>query len=316
MLKYVAKRLLYLIPVLIVVPFIVFALLDLSPGDAAVSIAGDQATKEDIQAIREQLHLDDPLLTRFVRWAGDAAQGDLGRSVTTKEPVSKVVNRALPITLSLGILSMLVTIVFGVATGAWAAYRPGGLVDRMMLVLASLAVAVPGFWLGLMLVLLFAVNLQLLPAVGYIAFTTSPLEWLRHLILPAIAMSSLSGAALCLQTRAALVDEMGKDYVLAARAKGVAPLVVMFKHALKNAGVPLATILGFRLGQLLAGSAIIETVFSLHGIGQLLIEASAAKDVPMLLGLVLITTVTIVLANLLVDLSYGYFNPRVRAGAR
>jgi peptide/nickel transport system permease protein len=316
MARYIARRLLYLIPILIIVPFLVFALLDLSPGDAAVTIAGPDATKEDVQAIREQLHLGDPLLVRFGRWAGGVVRGDLGDSLATKEPVGKVVWRALPITLSLGILSMMITVVVGVASGAWAAYRPGGLVDRVLIILSSLAVAIPGFWLGLMLVLLLSINLGWLPAVGYVALRTDPGEWLRHLILPAIAMSSLSGAALCLQTRAALVDELGKDYVLAARARGVSHLAVMFKHALKNAGVPLATIMGFRLGQLLAGSAIIEAVFSLHGIGQLLIESASAKDVPMLLGLVLITTASIVTVNLLVDLSYGYFNPRVRVSTR
>jgi peptide/nickel transport system permease protein len=207
------------------------------------------------------------------------------------------------------------TLVVGLAAGVWSARRPNGLADRAIAVVASIAVAIPSFWLGLILALVLAIHLRWLPALGYVSFATSPINWFRSLILPAVALSALPAAEMARQTRGALVDELGKDYVMAARARGLSERVVLLKYALKNAGVPLVTVFGFRLAQLIGGAAIVETVFDLHGVGQLTIEAASTKDIPTLLGLVFLTTVSIVVINLLVDLSYGYFNPRARSNA-
>jgi peptide/nickel transport system permease protein len=312
----VVRRLLISIPVLLIVPFLVFVLLDLSPGNAAVVIAGPNATPAQVKVVTNDLHLNDPLLERYARWADGALHGQLGESFQTRQHVTTMLGHAIPVTLSLGLLGVLFTIVFGISIGVGAAYRPNGMLDRTAIVLASLGVAVPGFWLGLMLVLVFSIHLQWLPAVGYVGLTSSPVEWFRHLILPAIALSSVSIAAIGLQTRAALVDEFTKEYVLAARSRGLGRRVVLFKHALKNAGVVVTTILGYQLAYLIGGAVIIEEVFDLHGVGQLAIGAASGKDVPLLLGLVLMVTISIIIVNLLVDVSYGYFNPRIRVGAQ
>jgi peptide/nickel transport system permease protein len=312
----VLRRLALSIPVLVVVPFLVFVLLDLSPGDAASEVAGPGASPAVIAQVRRQLHLNDPVVVRYWHWLSDVVfHGSFGTSFTTRLPVTTMIGRALPITLSLGLIAIFFTTVFGVAIGTFAAYHRDGVVDRIIAVLTSLAIATPGFWLGLMLVLIFAINLKWLPALGYVALADDPVEWFRHLLLPALALAALPGAAVCLQTRAALVDELEKDYVLAARSRGIPRKSVLFKHALKNAGVPVTTLLGFQLANLLAGAVIIEQVFDLHGIGQLAITAATGKDIPLLLGIVVMVTVSIVVVNLLVDLSYGYFSPRSRVGA-
>jgi peptide/nickel transport system permease protein len=227
-----------------------------------------------------------------------------------------MIGRALPITLSLGLLAILFVTVFGVAIGTFAAYHKDGLVDRAVSFFTSIAIAIPSFWLGLMLVLIFSINLKWLPALGYVDLTEDPVEWFRHLLLPALALAAVPCAALALQTRAALINELEQDYVLAARSRGIPRPVVLFKHALKNGGVPVTTTLGFLLANLLAGAVIIEQVFNLHGLGQLAVTAASGKDIPLLLGVVVMITVSIVIVNLLVDLSYGYFSPRARVGAR
>lgn len=313
--NYILKRLALTVPIIVIVPFIVFLLLDLAPGDAAGSIAGDGATPDQIAQVRENLRLDDPLIVRFGRWLGDAAHGSLGTSFATHDKVSTAIGDGLPATLSLVVLTLLMTLVIGVGLGVIAGYRPEGAVDRSIVTLSSLAIAIPGFWLGLMLVLVFALKLEWLPALGYVPIDQNPVEWFKHLLLPAISLATLPGAAVCLQTRAALADELRKDYVLSTIARGLSRPSVVFRHALKNAGVPVATVLGFWLGQMIVSTVIIEQVFNLHGIGQLLIQSAVSEDVPLLLGLTLLATTVIVVANFLVDLSYGYFNPRVRAGA-
>jgi peptide/nickel transport system permease protein len=312
----VVRRLLISIPVLLIVPFLVFVLLDLSPGNAAVVIAGPNATPAQVKVVTDDLHLNEPLLERYGRWADGALHGQLGESFQTRQHVTTMLGQAIPVTLSLGLLAIVLTILFGVAIGAVAAYKPNGVVDRAVIVLASVGVAVPGFWLGLMLVLVFSIHLRWLPAVGYVGLTSSPVEWLRHLILPAISLSLVSIATIGLQTRAALGDEFTKEYVLAARSRGLRRRVVLFKHTLKNAGVVVTTLLGYQLAYLIGGAVIIEQVFDLHGVGQLAIGAASAKDVPLLLGVVLMITISIIVVNLLVDMSYGYFNPRIRVGAQ
>jgi peptide/nickel transport system permease protein len=313
--RYLLRRLLLTIPIVVIVPFIIFVLLDLAPGDAASTVAGDGATPQQVAQVRHDLHLGDPLLVRFGRWAGDAVQGRLGTSFETHEQVTTMIRQALPATLSLVLVSLLLTLVIGVGAGIWAGYHPEGVVDRVLIILSSLSIAIPGFWLGLMLVLVFSINLGWLPALGYVPLGSDPWEWLKHLVLPSIALATLPAAAVCLQTRAALADELNKDYVLSAIARGLSRPSVVLRHALKNAGVPVVTVLGFWLGQLIVSTVIVEQVFNFHGIGQLLIQSASSKDVPLLLGLTLLTTIVIVVANLLVDLSYGYFNPRVRVGA-
>lgn len=312
MIQYVTRRLLAAIPVLLVVSFLIFVLIDLAPGDTARSLAGENPTDEQIQAVRESLGLDDPLLVRYADWLKGVITGDLGQSFVNRQSVTELIGSRLAVTLSLVTISMTLAVVLGVGAGILAAHRIDGLVDRTVNLVASAGIAIPSFWFGLLLVVVFAVNNQWLPPVGYIDFMESPIEWFRHLILPAIALSLLPMSELALQMRASLADVLRRDYVLNAEAKGLTGASVLLKHALKNATVPVVTVFGYRFAQVLGGTVTIETVFSLPGLGSLAVESVLGRNIPVLLGLVVLTTAIVLIVNLVVDISYGYFNPKVR----
>jgi peptide/nickel transport system permease protein len=313
MLRFIGRRLLAIIPVVVVVTFLVFVLIELAPGDAADTVAGDNATEEQVKAVRAELHLDEPFVQRYVSWLGDAATGDFGNSYTTKESVLGEIADRAPVTLSLGLVSLVMAVGLGVVLGVIGAIRPRGIVDRGVTALSSVLLAVPSFWLALVLVLLFAVENPIFPTIGYAPlFEEGPWEWLRHLILPAVALSVSAAATIALQLKSALVAEEGSDYLLAARAKGLTRQSLLFKHSFKNAAVPVVTILGFRVAALLGGSVIIETIFVLPGLGQLAQQSAVSQDVPTILGIVAVTSAFIMAVNVLVDASYGYFNPKLR----
>jgi peptide/nickel transport system permease protein len=313
MLRFIGKRLLAIIPVVVVVTFVVFLLMEIPPGDAANTIAGDGASEEQVQAIRTELRLDEPFFQRYAAWLGDAVQGDFGNSYTSKEPVIDMILDRAPVTLSLGLVSLVMGIGLGVVLGVIGAIRPRGFVDRGITALSSVMLAVPSFWLALVLILIFAVNNPIFPTIGYAdLFEEGPYEWLRHLILPAIALSLSAAATIALQLKAALVAEEGSDYLLAARAKGLARSSLLFKHSFKNAAVPVVTILGFRVATLLGGTVIIETIFVLPGLGLLAQQSAVSRDVPVVLGILTVTSIFIMVVNVLVDASYGYLNPKLK----
>ena len=313
MLRFIGKRLLAIIPVVVVVTFLVFVLMEIPPGDAANTIAGDGASEEQVQAIRTELRLDEPFFQRYAEWLGDAAQGDFGNSYTSKEPVIDMILDRAPVTLSLGLVSLVMGIGLGVVLGVIGAIRPRGIVDRGITALSSVMLAVPSFWLALVLILIFAVNNPIFPTIGYAPlFEEGPYEWLRHLILPAIALSLSAAATIALQLKAALVAEEGSDYLLAARAKGLTRSSLLFKHSFKNAAVPVVTILGFRVATLLGGTVIIETIFVLPGLGLLAQQSAVSRDVPVVLGILTVTSIFIMVVNVLVDASYGYLNPKLK----
>jgi len=312
MLRLVGRRLLNAIPLLLIVSFAVFVLVDLAPGDVAVNVAGEGATPERIAEVRRELGLDDPLVERYGRWAGNAVQGDLGTSLTTNENVWSMIADRLSITFSLILVSMVIATGVALVAGIGAALKPRGMVDRLVSIGSSLAVAAPPFWIGLILVLLFAVERSWFPAVGYAPLSEGLWEWLRHLILPGIALAGVPAAELARQLRGSLVDVMDRDYVLTARAKGLTRASIVGKHALKNAAIPVITVLGFRLAQLFGGTVVVERVFNIQGIGSLAVNAVLERDIPVVLGITVFTTVVVILVNVLVDASYGYFNPKVR----
>jgi peptide/nickel transport system permease protein len=313
MLRFIGKRLLAIIPVVVVVTFVVFLLMEIPPGDAANTIAGDGASEEQVQAIRTELRLDEPFFQRYAAWLGDAVQGDFGNSYTSKEPVIDMILDRAPVTLSLGLVSLVMGIGLGVVLGVIGAIRPRGFVDRGITALSSVMLAVPSFWLALVLILIFAVNNPIFPTIGYAdLFEEGPYEWLRHLILPAIALSLSAAATIALQLKAALVAEEGSDYLLAARAKGLTRSSLLFKHSFKNAAVPVVTILGFRVATLLGGTVIIETIFVLPGLGLLAQQSAVSRDVPVVLGILTVTSIFIMVVNVLVDASYGYLNPKLK----
>ncbi len=313
MLRFIGKRLLAIIPVVVVVTFLVFVLMEIPPGDAANTIAGDGASEEQVQAIRTELRLDEPFFQRYAAWLGDAVQGDFGNSYTSKEPVIDMILDRAPVTLSLGLVSLVMGIGLGVLLGVIGAIRPRGFVDRGITALSSVMLAVPSFWLALVLILILAVNNPIFPTIGYAPLLEEgPYEWLRHLILPAIALSLSAAATIALQLKAALVAEEGSDYLLAARAKGLTRSSLLFKHSFKNAAVPVVTILGFRVATLLGGTVIIETIFVLPGLGLLAQQSAVSRDVPVVLGILTVTSIFIMVVNVLVDASYGYLNPKLK----
>jgi peptide/nickel transport system permease protein len=306
------RRLLGAVPLLLVVSFVVFLLVSLAPGDPAARIAGENASPERVELIRKTLNLDANLAERYAGWLASAAQGDFGRSLATSEPVIDLMSRRIPITLSLTAAALVVSIILGMLGGIAAAVWRNTAVDRVIGVLASLGLALPSFWVALILVVPLAIDRSWFPALGYVPLSDGVWPWLRSLTLPAIALALLPSAEMVLQVRAALIETLEKDYILAARARGLSALSITLKHALKNAAIPVVTVLGFRIAQLLGGSVVIESVFALNGLGTLAITAALASDMPVLLGLTMVTTLAVVLVNFLVDASYLYFNPRGR----
>jgi peptide/nickel transport system permease protein len=316
MLRLVVRRVLIGIPLILIISFLVFVLIDFAPGDAATTLAGDNPTPERIEAVRQQLHLDDPLVVRYASWVGDAVQGDFGKSFQTTEPVRPLIFKSFWVTGSLVSVALVMTLILSTILGIVAALRPGKLIDRGVTVLSSFAVAVPSFWLGLILVYAFAINRRWFPALGYHklseGFWSYQHGWLRSLILPATALALVPAAELTLQLKGALIETLNKDYVMAARAKGMSGVTLVGKHAMKNAAIPVITVLGYRVAQLMGGTVIIETLFSMRGIGSLAFVSAQSKNIPVLLGLVVMTTLIVLIVNVLVDISYGYFNPKVR----
>lgn len=306
------RRLLGSIPLLFVVSFAVFLLVALAPGDPAFRLSGDNPTPEQVEATRKALHLSDPVVVRYLRWLADAAHGDLGRSMATTEPVIDILAARVPITASLTGLALVLSILVGTGGGILAAVYRNRAVDRIITLLSALGLALPAFWLALLLVVPLAINRNWFPALGYEELSSGVLPWLHSLALPSLTLAVLPAAEMALQVRASLVETFQKDYIIAARARGLGSSSIVLKHALKNAAIPVVTVLGFRIAQLLGGSVVVESVFALNGLGTLAISAALASDIPVLLGLTMVTTASVIAVNFLVDASYLYFSPKAR----
>ncbi len=312
MLSYITRRLLLAIPVLLGASFIVFASVRLIPGDPAVALAGELATPEYRAQVREQMGLDEPLLVQYGIYLQRVFEGDLGRSVRSRAPVVDEVMERTPRTLQLAAISLVLSAAIGIPIGVVSATRANSWVDAGSMLFALLGVSMPIFWLGLMLMGLFSVQLpRWLNLSGPILPPTGTESW-KHFVMPAVALAANSMAIQARMTRATMLDILRSDYVRAARAKGVKERDVIYKHALRNALVPIVTIIGLQFGTLLGGAVITETVFAWPGIGRLLIEAIRNRDYPIIQGAVLFITVGFVLVNLLVDILYAYLNPRIR----
>lgn len=312
MLKFAVSRIAAIVPVLLIVSFVVFGLIHLSPGDPALAIAGERATLERVEEIRESLGYNDPLLQQYGDWAVGALQGDLGTSLFSTLPVVTAITARLSVTLSLTAAAIVMALVIGVPLGLFAGLRQNSLVDRVLTAGATVGIAVPHFWLGTMLILIFALRWDMLPATGYVALTEDPVEWLRHLLMPAAALGAATVAEISRQMRSATITQRDQDYMRTAQAKGLGSLAVNGKHLMKNAAVPVVTVVGLQVARLLGGAIIVEQVFAMPGLGQLAIQSVLRRDMPMIQGIVIFTTLVVVAMNLIVDLSYSYFNPRVR----
>lgn len=311
MLLYAMKRLAYSVPMLFGVSSLAFLLLNSLPSDIAQMKAGEDATPETIAAIRESLGLDRPLVERYIDWLGALLQGDLGTSWHNGQSVLSGILSSAPVTLSIVVLSLVLSLLIGVPIGVIAAVR-GGRLDRALVSSTVVALAIPNFWLALMLVLAFALTLSLLPATGFVPLEVDPNLWLQHLWLPVIAVATVAISSIARQTRSAMIENLGRDYVRTLRAAGIPERSVVYKHALKNSGVPILTTLGIQFVNLSGGSIIVEQVFAVPGLGQLTMTALARNDVPVVLGVLVVTGLAVVVINLAVDLLNSAVNPKVR----
>jgi peptide/nickel transport system permease protein len=312
MVGYIVQRLFSTLIVMAMVGVFVFLLLHLSPGDPAAIIAGDNATSEQIDGIRRKLGLDDPLPVQFLRWISQIAQGDLGISIFSNEPVLKLVGQRLEPTVSLALATLLVAVVIAVTFGVIAAWKAGSVIDRLLMVVSVVGFSVPVFVVGYMLIYVFAIWLRWLPVQGYTPIAEGIIPWLRNLTLPAIALGLAYVALIARITRATMLEVLEEDYIRTAVAKGVSTRVLLLKHALRNAGVPIVTIIGIGVALLISGVVITETVFNIPGVGRLVVDAIAKRDYPIIQGVILIFSGVYVIINLLVDLTYMLLDPRIR----
>jgi len=311
-LAYIVRRLLATIPVMGVVAVFVFSLLYLTPGDPAVVIAGDFATAEDIARIRERLGLNEPFLVRFGTWLWAVLRGDLGVSIFTNLPVTTLIGQRVEPTVALTICTMLVSVALAVPLGVIAAWRAGTLIDRVVMAFAVLGFSVPVFVLAYVLIFVFSLELELLPVQGYTSIREGFWPFLERMILPSLALGITFMALIARITRASMLEVLSQDYIRTAQAKGLDTGQVLVGHALKNAAVPIITIIGIGVALVIGGVVVTETVFAIPGMGRLVVDAILRRDYPVIQGIILIFSAVYVLINLLVDISYTFLDPRIR----
>lgn len=316
MISYILRRLLQTVPVLLFVTLSVFAMVWAFPGDPARAFAGQGQALDDqqLELIRKEHHFDQPVPVQYALWLGKALGGDLGRSTQTNRLVAAEIAGRMQVTIGLGLLSVLLAMALGLPAGVAAALHRGRWPDFLGSVVSVGAVALPSFWLGMMLILVFSVRLGWLPVQGYVPFTSSPLDWLRHLLLPSLAMGISSSALITRQTRSAMLEVAAQDYVRTARAKGLSRTAVIWIHTLRNALLPVVTVLGMQVGHVLAGSVVIETLFGIPGMGRLLVQGLFERDFPIVQAAILVIALVVLAVNLLADLACAWLDPRVKYG--
>ncbi len=306
--KYIIRRLLLLIPVILGVTFLVFTIMYFTPGNPARLILGESAQPEQIAALEEEMGLNDPFIVQYFKFITKALTGDFGRSYSTKRPVFDEVFQRFPATLKLTVAAMCIAVFIGIPVGIISATKQYSALDSISMIGALIGVSMPVFWLGLMLILVFSVNLRILPSSGS--------DTLLHLILPAFSLGVGSAAIITRMTRSSMLEVIRQDYIRTARSKGVAEKKVVNKHALKNALIPVVTVIGLQFGGLLGGAVLTETVFSWPGVGRLMVDAIKQKDSPMVLATVVFISVTFSFVNLLVDMLYAFIDPRIKSQYR
>lgn len=309
--RIVLRRLLLSIPLLVAVSAMVFLLTSIVPGDPSQQVLGPNATLEQRAELRHELGLDRPVFEQYREWVGGAIQGDLGASLITRQPVEEAIVERLPVTLSLVIGTLLVSVVVGVGLGIASAVR-GGFAGRLLDALSMLGLAIPVFWLGAELIVIFAVKLGWFPVTGYVTFATSPTEWFRSLVLPVVSLAVVGIAQLSKFTREAMLDALGSEYVRMARANGISRASIVFRHAFKSAAVQVVTLTGLVTISLLIGTVFVETVFALPGLGSLIVNSVNAHDLPMVQGIAVVFALIVIAVNLVVDVAYVLLNPKVR----
>jgi peptide/nickel transport system permease protein len=312
MFSFLVRRILATIPVMVVVALFVFSLLFIAPGDPAAVIAGDQATPEQVERIRQSLGLDRPFLVQFTEWAWRLLHADLGRSIFTNLPVTTMIAQRVEPTLSLMTITLLFSIIVAVPVGVLAAWKAGTLIDRIIMGFAVLGFSVPVFVVGYVLAYVVALELEWLPVQGYTPIARGIWPWLENLILPSIALGFVYIALIARITRATMLEVLQQDYIRTARAKGLAQTPILFIHALKNASIPIVTVIGIGVALLIGGAVVTESVFAIPGLGRLTVDAILRRDYPVIQGVVLLFSFVYVLVNLAVDLIYTLIDPRIR----
>ena len=305
MIRYIIRRLLLTIPILLAVSFIVFSLLYITPGDPAAMMLGQNATPEAVAAMRSELGLDKPFLTQYFNYVGNLIQLDIGKSYVTKDSVAAQILNCIPKTLELAFVSICLAVIIGVPIGVISATKQYTTFDNITMVGALIGISMPVFWLGLLLILLFSVQWKILPSSGFTSW--------QQMILPAIAVSAQSIAGICRMTRSSMLDVIRQDYIRTVRAKGQTEYKIIVSHALRNALIPIVTVIGIQFGALLGGAIMVETIFAIPGVGRLMIDAIKQRDYPVVQGVVLFVAVGFSLLNLMIDVVYAFIDPKIRA---
>ncbi|MBO6602659.1 ABC transporter permease [Boseongicola sp. H5] len=312
MLAFIGRRILIAIPTIILISIFVFTLQHLLPGDPILVLAGEERDPEVLEFLREKYRLNDPIPIQYLAWVGSALQGDLGISLRTNQPVLELIGEKLPVTLQLAVMALVFALVIGVPAGVLSAYKKGTWIDWVANVVALSGLSVPNFWLGIMMILLVSVKLGWLPASGYQPFSEDPLQSIRTMLMPAFVLGTALAATLMRHTRSAMLSVLQSDYIRTARAKGLAERVVLVKHALRNALVPIVTVTTLIFGELLAGAVLTEQIFTIPGFGKLVVDAVFNRDYAVVQGIVLCTGVAFIFMNILADVAYRVLNPRMR----
>ena len=312
MTAYIIQRLVASIPVLLMVGVITFFMVDLAPGDAAALIAGDQATPEDVESIREHLGLNEPVHTRFLKWVSRTFRGDLGTSVFSHMSVGSLVLPRIEPTLSLAISAIVLSVIVGVPIGVLAAWRQGSLIDRGVMAFSALGFSVPAFWMGFILIWIFSVNLDIFPTIGLVSIRESFPGFFKSIALPSVTVALQGSALLARMSRSSILEVLREDYIRTARAKCLSERIVMFRHALRAGSVPIITVTGLLLAGLIAGVVVTEVVFTIPGLGRLIADSVVKRDFPVIQSMLMLLAVIFVFMNLAVDILYAYLDPRVK----
>lgn len=310
--NYIIKRILHLIPTLIGVSIITFFLIRLAPGDPATAILGIEATPDKIEYINNQYGLNKPLPIQYLNWMGRILHFDLGKSIVYSEEIINLILARIPVTFQLAFAAMVVSLAISIPVGIISAVKKDTLFDNLGRFLAFAGISTPNFWLGLLLLYLFAVTIPVLPLFGYESIISDPVEGFKHLLLPAVTLGTALAAMVTRLTRSCMLEVLNEDFIVTARAKGLSERVVISKHALKNALIPVITVVGLQLGFIMGGSVLTEVVFALPGMGRLMVDSIFHRDYPVVQAIVLVYALTFVLINLLVDLCYAYLDPRIK----
>ena len=312
MTAYIFKRVLAVIPILIFVGVLTFSLVHLAPGDAANIMAGDYAGPDDVKIIRAELGLDKPVTTQFVEWVGRTVRGDLGRSIYSGKSVSELVRARMGPTISLTVMGGIFAVAIGIPLGVFAAWKAGSRWDRAIQIFAALGISIPGFWLGFIMILAFAVYLRWFPVIGYVSPAESVTGWIRSITLPVTLLAINGSSVIVRMTRASILEVLREDYIRTARAKGLANKAVLFRHALRAGAIPIITVVGALAAGLITGVVVTETVFTIPGLGRLVAETVQTRDFPVVQSMLMLLAAIYVFINLMVDLAYVFFDPRVR----